>query len=446
MSPPRAKMNVIPVQHTPESRHPIRAAHSGPRHGAVTLWAILAIPAAIMLLGVVVEITHLWLARAELQASLEAGALAGVKRWADLSTQNDHETPGDITITHAARIAAQAAAAGNTVAGQPVLLDLNEQDDGDDQTGFDNASCEGDILLGGFPTSESTIFTTAADVGCGRSEETTLDFNITFNIEVDTLTNSTDNNTSNVADAFRVGFTTATPGISLTQVEINLQNGAMGAGVFHPNPVQPDLTFSGNEATGNGPTVHASSDVPAGNTSFNFNPGNTVMTIDVTPGVWTSGETLVFGVDTDGVRVSNNPGMPPPADVDTGGNFGSTGGGAMSTAGEVLFSFSFTTAGGTSPLTPFDKSLQRLGVRRSELLGVSQNFQTTISIVIPDVDFAVMTQKTVPVTPLFKQIFGIPISDYNVSGMAIATARCEGDDSVLVENPQSVFFTGVNCP
>lgn len=433
---------------TPRCR-PAHTVNDGQRKGLATLWAILTIPIALLVLGLVIEVSHLWLARAELQSGLEAAALAGVKRWADESTANNHATPGALTITNPARIAAQAAAAGNTVAGSPLVLGLNQtpglDGDGNNQTGFDNASCAGDIVLGGFPTTNSTIFVTNAAVGCGRSQESTEEFEISFNLVVETggMGNDSTQNTSNVPNAFRVGFTTASPGISLTQVQINLQNGG-GSGVFHPNPVQPDPMFSGNEATGNGPTVHNTSAVPAADVNFSFNMGNTVMTIDVTPGVWTSGETLIFGVDTDGVRVSSNPGMHP-ANVDTGGNFGDTGGGAMSTADEVLFSFAFTTPSGTSSAQPFDKKLQRLGTSTSRLLGVSQNFTLTVTIVIPDVDFAVMAQKSMTVSPLFKQLFGVPISDFTISGRAIATARCVGANSVLVQNPQSVYFTDVNC-
>ncbi|MEQ8789772.1 MAG: pilus assembly protein TadG-related protein [Pirellulaceae bacterium] len=53
------------------------------RRGAATVWLIILLPLLVILLGVVIEITHLWVARVELENSLEAAALAAVKEWGD---------------------------------------------------------------------------------------------------------------------------------------------------------------------------------------------------------------------------------------------------------------------------------------------------------------------------------------------------------------------------
>jgi hypothetical protein len=292
----------------------------------------------------------------------------------------------------------------------------------------------------------STEFFATAAVGCGRTTSTTISFNAKFFVEVDTGVGMGAGDTSNRGDAFRISYelTPANPAITLTQVQINLRNDGLGVGVFHPG----SSTFAGNEAAGNGPTVHASSDVPSGDVSFSFNGGFTVMTIDVTAGSWAEGDDLIFGVDTDRVRVNGpNMGEPPISTTDRGGDFGATGGAScQNAADEVLFSFAFDTPIGMTNLGDLDFRLQRTSAGRANLQGCSQNFDFTVTVVVPDVDFAVLTQKTVPVTPLCTQIFGIPLGTPNVSGRAIATARCVGGNSFLVQNPQAVHFTAVNCP
>lgn len=396
------------------------------RRGISTIWAIIAIPAVLTLVGVVMETAHLWMARLELQAALESGALAGVKRWADVSTQNGHATPGAIATTDSARVAAQAAAGANTVSGQSVLLNLNELNDSNDQTGFDNASCTGDVLLGGM---SSTTFSATAGVGCGRTTSTS--FTVTYNITVDTGSGDT----SNVPNAFTIGFTSP-DSVSLSQVQIDLQNGGVGVGVFQPGIPLDQVAFTGNEALGNGPTVDGSSDISRSDVSFLFNATNSVMTINVTPGVWISGLNLVFGVDTDGVRVNGGT----VTATDQGGDFGASGGASSTSAGAVLFSFGFN--GGT-PIG-LEKTLQANGNKQSNLQGNPVTISNTITV--PNVDFAVLTQKTVTVKPIFGQIFGNVVGNYQVSGRAIATARCVGSTSTLVQNPQAVYVTGFSCP
>jgi hypothetical protein len=116
------------------------------RRGIATIWVILSLPVALILLITVVEIGNLWTARTELQTNLEAAALAGVKTWGDESEDSSmpmdpHPNPGDINITGAARDAAIAAFAVNSVNGQFFTLNRNETDDNDDLVGYDNTSC-----------------------------------------------------------------------------------------------------------------------------------------------------------------------------------------------------------------------------------------------------------------------------------------------------------------
>lgn len=75
-------------------------------------------PAALCLLGVVIEAGNLWLARVELTNGLEAAALAAVDQWGDAGAN----TPA---ARDAARAEGVALAAANTVSAEPLTLMLN---------------------------------------------------------------------------------------------------------------------------------------------------------------------------------------------------------------------------------------------------------------------------------------------------------------------------------
>ncbi len=82
------------------------------RRGVSLLWIIIAFPALVLFLVFAVEIGNIWLARVELEQSLEANALAAVKYWA--------ETGGGNTL--AARDVGNAFSIANSVRGQDVDL------------------------------------------------------------------------------------------------------------------------------------------------------------------------------------------------------------------------------------------------------------------------------------------------------------------------------------
>lgn len=138
------------------------------RQGVATVWTILTVPVVLVGLAGVIELGHLWLVRNELQTSLESAALAGVKTWADLSEDDGHTDPDDIDKTSAARTAAQAAFAVNPIFGDVYLLNSNGPMN--ESPGYDNVTCTGDIVLGGFVNSSTTVFSTSANVGCGRTD------------------------------------------------------------------------------------------------------------------------------------------------------------------------------------------------------------------------------------------------------------------------------------
>ena len=87
----------------------------GSRSGVAKLWLILFLPLFVLMLAVVIDIGNLWLARAELETSLEAAALAAVKEWGGAG--------GGTTLT--ARQVGQTFATANPVRGAPVTLNLN---------------------------------------------------------------------------------------------------------------------------------------------------------------------------------------------------------------------------------------------------------------------------------------------------------------------------------
>lgn len=138
------------------------------RRAVATVWTILTVPVVLVGLAGVIELGHLWIVRNELQTSLESAALAGVKTWADLSEADGHSDPDGFDKTSAARTAAQAAFAVNPIFGDVFLLNSNGPMS--ESPGYDNVSCAGDIVLGGFTNSSLAIFSPSANVGCGRTD------------------------------------------------------------------------------------------------------------------------------------------------------------------------------------------------------------------------------------------------------------------------------------
>lgn len=92
----------------------VRARRRPCRRGISILWVLLFVPVFIILLGVVVNVGNLWLARVELENGLEAAALAAVMEWAE-----------DPVNTDAARQAGVAYAAANCVRGRALHIAAN---------------------------------------------------------------------------------------------------------------------------------------------------------------------------------------------------------------------------------------------------------------------------------------------------------------------------------
>ncbi len=117
-------------------RRRCKADHRGSdRRGMVTLWTILFFPALLFMLIFVVEITHLWLARVELENSLEAAALAAVKDWGD-ADGGSTLIPRHVGVTYAA---------ANTIDGDPVAIAMNYNPD---NLPNENDDCDGNLIFG----------------------------------------------------------------------------------------------------------------------------------------------------------------------------------------------------------------------------------------------------------------------------------------------------------
>jgi len=414
------------------------------RTGIAVIWLIAAAPAVLVFLCIMVEVANIWNARVKLEVALESAALAGVKTWSDLTEADivpaPHDSPGEFAKTSAARDAAVAAAAANNVGGVSITLDRNENDDGIDDVGYDNANCTGDLLLGGFPTTGATDFNVTAAVGCGRSTMTVTNIAIDFDIEVDTG-GGTD--TSDTADAFRISFTSAEPGLSITEVQIDLRNAITSIPAWLDNGTWDFGTLNnfalGSEAAGRGPATHVTSDVTILTAAGD---GTGVLTLTFAAGDWLTTEELVFGVDTDNVESTG--GLAADTVADEGGDFGDTPG-ANGMDGRIAFSFGFN--GGASAGNTVDERLQRLmGGSLGRLQGNSANFPIVIVTIVPDEDFAVLAQQTLQVNAICNNLFGIPVGPFTISGRAVATARCAGANSTIVNNPLLVHVTGTTCP
>lgn len=101
------------------------------------------IPVLLIVLGVVVEGVHLWLARVELENGLEAAALAAVKEWAE---SGNPQTAG---WTYEARQVGVEYAAANTINKTQISIGTNFYDgDPDPANPNENLSCQGNLIFG----------------------------------------------------------------------------------------------------------------------------------------------------------------------------------------------------------------------------------------------------------------------------------------------------------
>ena len=125
------------------------------RKGISALWAIMTIPISLVVLGGVIHIGNLWLARVELENALEAAALAAVKEWGDAgggATQG----PREVGVAYAS---------ANTVRRAPVEISTNLDPDPAEENPNENLTCrvgKGDPA-NGIPPTGNLIFGAITD-------------------------------------------------------------------------------------------------------------------------------------------------------------------------------------------------------------------------------------------------------------------------------------------
>ena len=163
----------------PQRSHTNASRRTSQRRGVITVKMIVALPSLVIMVGIVLEIGSIWLARIELENALESAAIAGVKVWSEQSKNNTIADPLDLTfdglphanpdlpfILAATRTATQQAFAVNVIRGTAYALNSNS---GANDHG--NGLKTGNIVLGGFDNTLATgSLTTSADVGCGRDD------------------------------------------------------------------------------------------------------------------------------------------------------------------------------------------------------------------------------------------------------------------------------------
>jgi len=103
--------------HDPASISRRRPPAACRRHGSATLWMIIWLPCLLTLFCVLVGVANLWLARVELENSLEAAALAAVKHWGEAGG-GDTDVPRQVGVVYAY---------SNIVRGNPVIIGKNYQ-------------------------------------------------------------------------------------------------------------------------------------------------------------------------------------------------------------------------------------------------------------------------------------------------------------------------------
>lgn len=166
--------------------------------GIVSLWTLLMIPVLLIVLAVVVEGVHLWLARVELENGLEAAALAAVKEWAESGGM-----PAEYWTERARQFGVEYAAA-NAINQTPITIQTNRGGYADPGNPNENLSCEGNLIFGAI-TEDNPKYVFEADKvpSCGGGGRLLIDvttqnmdsvdnsWGISFPTEADPVINQT---------------------------------------------------------------------------------------------------------------------------------------------------------------------------------------------------------------------------------------------------------------
>lgn len=390
---------------------------------------IVALPAVMTLFVVVLDISHIWLARSELKSALDAAALSAIKTW------------GEGGSTAQARFDANDAMSTNTVLGSAISLDTTT---GGCTNG--NVASGGEILLGSVTDGGGAItFDCLGSPSCisGTAE---LVFAVETDSSGDTFADPTE--ADGVArTTFRIERfeeTTGVPvGLTLNSITIDLRpmmTQPAGGGADSPDDGFFDLRVQGPTPGNNdvqegigtppGPPPAAGligvQDQPLATPTFVFSGGPAtqprVLTVNFGGGGITSSAVasrFFFGVDTDSVGGEQGGGGGVTSQ-DFGRDFGTgvgSGNDPFTSVGALISAnIGGQTVSGTLTLTNADRS----------------EITFNVNIVAGGTAFGARTRKTIQVRSICPSFLGIGLGPYDVTAESFARFVCTNGPPQLV--------------
>ncbi|MCR9115418.1 MAG: pilus assembly protein TadG-related protein [bacterium] len=203
------------------------------RRGISTLWLILLLPCLVISICLVIEISNLWIARAELETAAEAAALAAVKEWGDAGG-------GDTLVP---RQFGEAFGEANEIRQTAVSFD-NSLNYDNSSVPNQNDTCDGELVFG-------AITSTPADAP-----------NHVFNANVapsctpgSVLIDATQSSSLQEQNSWGINFKAnpTNPNLQIAEISINLRAGS-----------DPDAMFTQLGSVVNGPIISQLSTIQAG--------------------------------------------------------------------------------------------------------------------------------------------------------------------------------------
>jgi len=405
------------------------------RKGISALWVILTIPVFLILLAVVLNIANLWLARVDLENSLEAAALAAVQEWG--------RTNGGSTVIP--RQVGQAYAAANPVRCCPVNIATNLDPNPDADNPNANLTCcvgkcppEGNLIFGAINEDDPdlVIFNAGIAGGCTPAD-----------VVIDVYEKS--DLSPLLPWYFGIFFEDGPPNLSIQSVTITLpelqpdkayfdgnkspvvSNGTVAQDIlnrFNPDPQPKDVRGLDPDPTVGGTNPVWTCSNPNGDVCFTFSDpisGGTnryrTLTIHFTPGTFTTTgdpdtiDFLRFGASVNRLKPAN------PA----GNNNDGDAVGILNVPVSITFYNSGT--GGTATADGVFEDIDKDGVGGNDD-GWSEANISGAGGGIP----AVAAQAIVPVPNLLSNVFCIGRGPHWVSAKVIAKYDCETGRTKLV--------------
>ncbi len=418
------------------------------RRGVATIWLILSLPIFAILLCAVLEVGNAWVARVELENSLEAAALAAAKEWGQNAAASG---PG---WTAGGRSRGMQLAAANTVREQSVTIasNLGTYDLGMNPN--ENKLCD-DVK--GPPVDGNLVF--------GKIIENTLTGELTFDaseapscgagtIVVDASGSGNLQTAQNREWGISFHNTPLTPG-TLRVVSVVLDAQAMGGTFVFTGVPQVSANLLDGLATNavRDTSGNSQADVfgfanPATQITFSISGGGRYLTIlfsaDGGDDGFAPGDRFRFGAAV----------IRPPNNIDGDGVGGRVG---------VTVTFSTTAVASGILVDNTDRKNDCYDPRLIDPVtgtfvvnpsgvadlpcpptaGVGSNGQSYVLLSGSGQDFfGVRAQATVRVSSICSNLFGIPVADYCVSAKTIALYTCSTRRARLVRIENFICASG----